>query len=273
MIDLIDTHAHLQGPEFDADREAVIARAAAAGVTAIVVPAVDAATAGAAIGIAERQPGVFAAAGCHPHEASCLTPGDLAQIEALLCHPRVVAIGEIGLDFYRMHSPRDVQIAVFEQMLGLAERHALPVIVHSREAGDTVYRLLAAWSRRAAPAFEGRALGVMHYFSGTAAEAQGYVDLGFVISAHTSVTHPKAALLREAVAAIPLASLVIETDSPYGAPQAHRGRRNEPAFVAEAAAKIAAIKGISLEAVAAATSANAARLFRLPVPLQTGATV
>ena len=183
----------------------------------------------------------------------------------MLAHPKVVAVGALGLDYYYEHSPRDVQRRCLEQMLALAERNQLPIIVHCRDAWDDAAHSLAPWSRRVRDAFAGRPVGVMHYFSGTLEQARFYIDLGFVISIHTSVTHKKQAGLREVVAQLPLESLVIETDAPYGAPQAYRGKRNEPAYVVEAASQIAAELGLPLEAVALATSANAGRLFHLPV--------
>ncbi len=266
MIEYVDTHAHLQEAEFAPDVDAVIDLARAAGVTTIVVPAVDLATARSGLSLANRHEGVYTTAGYHPHEASELTPDALRELEALLSDPRVVAVGEIGLDRYRMHSPFEAQLEVLEAMLLLAETHALPVVIHCRDAWEDAARLLVPWARRVAPVYAGRPLGVMHYFTGTLEEARRYIDVGFLISIHTSVTHPKASALREVVAQLPLASLVIETDSPYGAPQAVRGKRNEPAYVAEAAKQIAELQGVVLENVAEATSANARRLFRLPVP-------
>jgi TatD DNase family protein len=208
---------------------------------------------------------VYFAAGYHPHEASRLDAAALRRVRDLLSHPRAVAVGEIGLDYYRMHSPRREQLAAFEAMLELARDLARPVIVHCRDAADDLAARLETWSARAKSAFEGYPLGVMHYFSGTPKEASRYVDLGFLISIHTSVTHPKAHGLRQVAAEVPLSALVIETDSPYGAPQSVRGKRNEPAFVSEAAAKIAEVRGLTVEEVARATTANAARLFRLPL--------
>jgi TatD DNase family protein len=219
--------------------------------------------------LSEAYEGVFAAAGFHPHEASRLDPTAFAEIVSMLPHPRVVAVGEIGLDYYYNHSPREDQLACIERMLGLAEAWRLPVIMHCRDAWDDAAEVLAPWARRVRDAYEGRPVGVMHYFSGTLEQAKFFIDLGFVLSVHTSVTHKKQDAMREVFAQVPLESLVIETDSPYGAPQAYRGKRNEPAYAVEAAEQIAALHGVSLGAVAAATSANAARLFQLPVGMGT----
>lgn len=262
-MQLFDTHAHLQEPEFADDLPEVLARAGESGVTTVVMPGVEFETSCAAYELAREYVGLYAAAGYHPHEASHLDDHALEQIEALLVQPEVVAVGEIGLDYYRMHSPREAQLASFDQMLVLAERHALPVIVHCRDAWDDMASILQPWALRVAERFAGRALGVLHYFTGSLGDARRYADLGFLISIHTSVTHPKASALREVAAALPLESLVIETDSPYGAPQAQRGQRNEPAYVIEAAKQIADVRRASLDGVASATTANARRLFRL----------
>ena len=270
MIEFVDTHAHLQEAEFAADAGATIERAREAGVTTVVAPVVDLTSAQSGLALASRHEGVYTTAGYHPHEASRLTPEALDAIEAMLDEPKVVAVGEIGLDRYRLHSPLEAQITAFEAMLRLAEVRSIPVVVHCRDAWEDTARLVVPWANRVGPAFEGRPMGVMHYFTGSPAEAQRYLALGFLISVHTSVTHPKAAALREVVAALPLESLVIETDAPYGAPQAVRGKRNEPAYVVEAAKQIAAIHGVSLERVAEVTTANARRLFRLPVASPAG---
>ncbi|MPZ50003.1 MAG: YchF/TatD family DNA exonuclease [Dehalococcoidia bacterium] len=268
MIELVDSHAHIQEPEFAADIDAALERARAAGVTTVIVPAEDVDSSRRAVALASRIDGVYATAGFHPHEASKLDDAALAQIEALLSHEKVVAVGEIGLDFYRTLSPRERQIEAFEVQLNLAERHALPVVIHCRDAWDALADQLPAWAHRVAPAYAGRPLGVLHYYSSDLETALRYVDLGFLISIHTSVTHPKATALREVVAALPLTSLVVETDSPYGAPQAHRGKRNEPAYVIEAVRQIAELKDLSMEEVATTASANALRLFRLAAPAE-----
>jgi TatD DNase family protein len=272
MTHFIDSHAHIQGVEFDSDRDEVIHRAAEAGLAAIIVPGVDLKTSRSAVELAARHAIVYAAAGYHPHEASRLDASALQATERLLQLDKVVAVGEIGLDFYRNHSPYDAQTRALESMLELASRHRLPVIVHNREAQATLWPILDSWATAQRPRSDGLPLGVMHYFSGTAAEAEAYVEAGFLISIHTSVTHPKAHGLREVVAALPLEAMLIETDSPYGAPQRVRGRRNEPAHVRDAAVKIAEVKQVSQDVVAAATTANAARLFRLRLAEAAGAT-
>ena len=263
MIELVDSHAHLQEPEFANDLDAVIERARAAGVSSIIVPAVDTETTHSAIALAERYDGLYATAGFHPHEAGRLDEADLARIEALLEHPGVVAVGEIGLDFFRMHSSSEAQIEALNAQLGLAARHSLPVVLHCRDAWEEMRSILVPWAERTGRASSPIPLGVLHYFTGTLEDAWRYAELGFLLSIHTSVTHLRATAVREVAAALPLEVLLLETDSPYGAPQAFRGKRNEPAYLVEAARKLAELRGITVEEVAAATTANAKRLFTL----------
>jgi len=268
---LIDTHTHLQFGEFDRDREATLERAWQAGVEDIVVLGVDAASSEAAIALAEADPRLHATAGWHPNVASRLDPEGWRRLRELTEHPRVVAVGEIGLDFYRNLSPREVQVRVLEEQLALAAERRLPVAVHCRDAQDQMYPILERWAAKARPLFgEGQLLGVMHYFSGDLELARRYVDMGFLISVHTCVTYPTSDGLREVVAGIDMDHLVLETDSPYGAPQSQRGRRNEPACVAEAATCVAGLRGLTAEAVALRSGENAVRLFGLR-PAQAGA--
>ena len=263
---LVDTHSHIHDREFDADRTVVIARARDAGVEAIVALGVHAANSKIAVELAEVHRDVVAAAGVHPHDAKDATDADLDALEELARHPRVVMVGEIGLDFYRDISPRGVQERVLRRQLETAARVSKPVAVHARNAHTSMLPLIEAWSREMHGALpDGRPLGVMHYFSGDGALALRYIQLGFVISIHTSVTHPKATQLADVVRRVPLEHLVLETDSPYGAPQSHRGKRNEPAYAAQAAMKVAEIKGLPVEHVAELTTANALALLGLEV--------
>ena len=278
----IDTHAHIHDADVD-DADGAIDRARDAGVALIVTLGVTLADSRRAVALAERhadsQPGaavvqVLAAAAVHPHDAQGASDADFDALEELARHPRVAMVGEIGLDYYRDLSPRDVQRRVLLRQLETAARAGKPVAVHGREAHDDLLPMLEAWSRGMGGALpDARPLGVMHYFSGDTALALRYIELGFLISVHTSVTHPKAATLQAVAREAPLSALVIETDSPYGAPQRYRGKRNEPAYVIEAAAKIAELRGVSIEAVAGATTANAIRLLGLaspPNPLSIG---
>jgi TatD DNase family protein len=215
-----------------------------------------------AIALAEAEPAVLAAAGCHPHDAHKMDDASLRRLAELAAHPQVVAVGEIGLDFYRNLSPREEQIRVLSRQLETAAEVAKPVAVHCREAQDALLPLIEAWSNSVGGRLpDGRPLGVMHYFSGDAVVAQRYLELGFLISIHTSVTYPKAQSLQEVARRLPLDTLLVETDSPYGAPQSRRGRRNEPAYVSEVVAKIAELRDEPPDRVAEATTENALRLF------------
>ena len=259
---LFDTHTHLQLREFDSDRAAVLAQARAAGAAGLLVLGVDVASSEAAIALAEAEPDVIAAAGCHPHDARTMDDASLTQLATLAGHPQVAAVGEIGLDFYRNLSPHDTQVSVFQRQLQTAAEVGKPVAVHCRDAEDALFPILEAWSQRLAGRLpDGRPLGVLHYFSGDLELAKRYVELGFLISIHTSVTYPKAWNLQEVARGLPFDTLVVETDSPYGPPQSRRGQRNEPAYVSEAVVKIAELRDEPAERVAEATTENAFRLF------------
>jgi TatD DNase family protein len=260
---LFDSHTHLQFPEFDEVRDTVLARAREAGVEAMLVVGTDVESSEKALALADSDPGLYAVVGCHPHVARRFDAGALDRLRKLASHPRAVAIGEIGLDFYRNLSPRDAQFQALRQQLALAAEAGLPVIVHSRDADEETYPVLAEWARALGPSRSNRPVGVMHYFSGGPELAHRYVELGFLVSIHTSVTYPNAEQRRAVAVAVPLDSLVVETDCPYGAPQSRRGQRGEPADIAEAVAKIAELRGITAEEVATRTSVNAWRLVGL----------
>ena len=259
---LFDTHAHLQFAEFDGDRDTVLRRAREAGVVGLLVLGTDVASSEAAVALANAEPDVMAAAGCHPHEARTMDEPALARLTDLAQLPEVAVVGEIGLDFYRNLSPRDRQIDVFQHQLETAAQVGKPVAIHCREAADALSPIVERWSAQLNGRLpDGRPLGVMHYFSGDAELAHQYVGLGFLISIHCSVTYPNARQLQEVARRLPLDALVVETDSPYGPPQSRRGQRNEPACVSEAVAKIADLRGESSERVAEITTKNAFSLF------------
>ncbi len=261
---LIDTHTHLHEPVFADDIEAVVERARAAGVEAILTLGTDVATSERAVALADRFDLIWAAVGVHPHEADAFDHEAAARLRELAEHPKVVAVGEIGLDFYRNLSPRDDQLRAFRAQLDWAGEVGLPVAIHCRDAHDAAEPIVIEWARAArARIGDGRPLGVMHYFSGDIALAERYRRLGFLISIHTSVTYPGAERTREVARALPLDALVIETDAPYGAPQRYRGRRNEPAYVTEAAARVAEVRGIPVQEVERTTTAAATRLLGL----------
>ncbi len=254
----VDSHAHIDGEEFDADRDEVVARAREAGVRAILNVGTGDPHGGnfeRAVAAAERYEGVYAAVGVHPHDAKLYTEAAERLVLEFVRGRRVVAVGEIGLDYHYDNSPRDVQREVFARQLRLAREEGLPVIIHSREAdGETLEILRAEY----AGAERG---GVMHCFGGGAALAEGALALGFYISFAGNVTFKKADALREVAAAVPLERLLVETDCPYLAPAPFRGRRNEPAYVVETARFLAGLRGVGHEELGRITSENFARLF------------
>jgi TatD DNase family protein len=254
--ELFDTHAHLHFPEYADDRAAVLARARAAGVGEMVTVGTDLATSEAAIALASAEPGVWASVGVHPHDAATADAAALAGIEDLARAPRVVAIGEIGLDFFRNLAPRDVQLETFRRQLDLARRAMRPVIIHCRDAHAETLDILGE-------ARVGELGGVMHCFSGDVEVARRCLDLGLVISLAGPVTYRNARALPDVARFVPADRLVLETDCPFLPPEGHRGQRNEPAHVRLTAARVAALRGESLAEVAAATSRNARALFRL----------
>lgn len=265
---LVDTHAHLDFPEFKGDRDAVVQRALESGVSRILAVGVDLPSSRAVVVLAEKYDSVSAAVGVHPGDASKWNDSVAKQLATLAQHPKVVAIGEIGLDYYRDRSPRELQRQAFQGQLDLAASLGLPVIVHDREAHQQTLMALRSWATR--PDVRGNqdyatnGLGVLHCFSGDLALAEQLLALGFCISIAGPVTYPKSGQLGYLARKLPLSGLVIETDCPYLTPQAWRGRRNEPAYVRAVAEKIAELRSVALETVAEATTANARRLFRLP---------
>jgi TatD DNase family protein len=258
---LIDSHAHVQMPQFDADRSAVIAAAFAADVGQIVVPGVDVASSRAAIALAAAYPGrIFAAVGTHPHDATTLDAVALQTQRELARAPGVVAIGEIGLDYYRDLSPRETQRHALTEQLALARALGLPVILHNRDSADDLIALLRTHGQGVT--------GVFHCFSGDRALARQALDLGFYLSFAGTLTYSRSADLADVAAWAPLDRLLVETDCPYLAPQPVRGRRNEPRHVTHTAHHLAELRGVPLEAVAQATTHNATALFHLPAPPQ-----
>lgn len=254
---LIDTHTHVQMHQFSADREQVIAAAFANGIGQLIVPGIDLDTSRQAVALAAAYPGrIFAGVGTHPHDASTLTPEALAGQRELAGSPGVVAIGEIGLDFYRDLSPRNVQRDALVVQLALARELDLPVILHNRESHAEMVTHLREHGTGVR--------GVFHCFIGDQSMARDALDLGFYLSFAGPVTFPRNTDLAEVAAWAPLDRILVETDSPYLAPPPFRGKRNEPRHVALVARRIAELRGMSLDALADATTRNAAALFRLP---------
>jgi TatD DNase family protein len=254
---LIDSHCHLDGVRFAADRDAVIERARAAGVQLLLAigtgdgpPDLE-----VALRLAEAYPFIYATAGVHPHDAAKWTPECIPQLRSLMGHRKIVGLGEIGLDYHYDFSPRDVQQAVFIQQLEIAAEARKPIAIHTREAWPDTFAILEKhWTPAALP-------GIMHCFTGGPAEAEQSLAMGFTISFSGIVTYSKAPEVQEAARLTPLDRILVETDAPYLAPLPYRGKRNEPAFVVETAKKIAELKNVTYSQVAAATTANFLRLF------------
>ncbi len=253
---LADSHAHIDDERFDADREEVVARALAAGVSLIVNIGADMASSARSVALAEKYPGIYAAVGMHPHDSRDMKETDYHQLEQWATHPKVVAIGEIGLDYHYDLSPRPVQKEVFLRQLDLARKTGKPFIIHEREAHADMLDII----RNAARGLN----GVFHCFSGSVETAREYLKMGFYISVAGPVTFPKSAKTKDVAKAVPLDRLLVETDSPYLTPQPFRGKRNEPAYVRLVAEEIANLRDIPLAELAEATTANVRRLFNIP---------
>jgi TatD DNase family protein len=254
----IDSHAHIETVDFDADRDEVIRRALDCGIEIIVAVGdadVSRDSHAGAFRLAEQHPFIYTTVGVHPHEARLLDAELYARLCDLAEHPKVIAWGEIGLDYHYDNSPRDVQRQAFRKQLSAARERQLPVVIHTREAeADTLEILKQEWGPALMP-------GIIHCFTGTRAFAESAIELGFYISFSGVVTFKSAEGLRETAAALPLDRILIETDSPFLAPVPYRGRRNEPAYVIEVARQIASLCEMSVEDVGRATSENFKRLF------------
>lgn len=259
---LVDSHCHIDGSQFDDDRDEVIARARAAGLVAMLnigsgSPREDSFE--KTVALAQKYDFIFAAVGIHPHDASEYTDEVERRLLGLAqSTEKVVAWGEIGLDFYYDHSPREVQTDVFRRQIRVAREIGLPIIIHSRDANDETVGIL-----RDECSYDGFRGGVMHCFGGTAAMAEALMPLGFMISFAGNVTFKKAEELREAARVVPLDRLLIETDCPYLAPVPMRGKRNEPSFVAHTAAFLGEFYGVGAEEIATRTSDNFFRFFQV----------
>jgi TatD DNase family protein len=261
-MELIDSHAHIDAEQFAEDREAMLQRARAAGVTTLLAigtgPGPE--KLDAAMPYAEAHDWIYTTVGIHPHEAKEVTPQHLETLAKLARHPKVIAWGEIGLDYYYDHSPRDVQERLFREQMSLAHASKLPIIIHCRDAWDDCLRVLEdAWK----PTGLG---GILHCFGGTLEHAKRGLDMGFLVSFAGNTTYPKAQNIRDVAKALPLENILIETDSPYLAPQPFRGKRNEPAYVAEVAKVLANVRSLQDREIAAATAENFRRFFKLAQP-------
>ena len=268
----VDTHCHLHRAEFDADRDEVVKRAVDSGALALLDPATDLASNRAVVDLARRHPQVYAAVGVHPHDARELTDEGLAELQRLAADDKAVAVGEIGLDYFRELCPRDIQKAAFRKLLRLAHEMGKPVILHCRQAegggssgqsGEAYRDLFAILRECLKPPIR----GVLHCFSGDAEAAKEALALGLYVSFSANLTFPKAEPLRRVAKEVPLDRVVLETDAPFLAPQGRRGKRNEPAYLNELVETWAKIKDLTPEDVARATSVNAYHLFGIgPAP-------
>ncbi len=254
---MIDSHCHLDSEQFDNDREATIERALAAGVERMVAigtgdgpPDLE-----AGVRLADRYPCFYATVGVHPHDASKATPETFERLAELMKHPKVVALGEIGLDYHYDFSPRDVQRDVFIEQMRIARDAGKPIVIHTREAwDDTIALLREHWNGPG---------GIMHCFSEGPERARQALDIGFYLSFGGIVTFPKASQVQEAARIVPADRILIETDAPYLAPVPKRGKRNEPALIVETARRLAALRGETLESIESSTTANFRRLCLL----------
>lgn len=259
---LVDTHCHLNFSSFDEDRAEVIARAHQAGVHHIIIPAIDLETCQQALALADSFPNVYVALGIHPNSTVDFEEKTLDTLQALSAHKQVVAIGEIGLDYYWDKSPKEQQLRAFRAQLKLAQHLQLPVIIHNRNADEDTIAVLEDWFHQLPDMMKVRA-GVLHSFSGSAEMALRALKIGFYIGFTGPITFKKADDLRAIAAVIPLEAILVETDAPFLTPHPHRGKRNEPAYIPLIVEQLASVKGISREDMARHTTENASRLFKL----------
>ena len=260
---LIDTHCHLNFSSFDEDRDDVLRRAREAGVDRVIIPAIDLASCRHALALADVHAGLFVAAGIHPNSCGDFNQSALETLRGFSRHKRAVAIGEIGLDYYRDKCPPAKQRRALEMQLELAAGLQLPVILHNRESSEDLLAILEAWAPSVPPAMKAR-LGVLHSFSASDEIARRALELGFYLGFTGPITYKKAHELRAIAAGAPINRLLIETDGPFLAPQQRRGKRNEPSYLRYVNERLAQLKGLAIDDMARQTTLNAERLFALP---------
>jgi TatD DNase family protein len=260
---MIDTHCHLNFDSYDADRDQVIQRALESGVTHVINPGIDLPTSRAGIELSQRYSGVFAAVGLHPNSSAAFTQAEIADYRTLAAEPKVVAIGEIGLDYYRDRSPKAQQFAAFEAQLALAAELELPVIIHNREASEDVLAVLESWAGNLPDALKERP-GVLHSVSAPLEIAERALAIGFYLGFTGPITYKNADETRRIARITPLERLLVETDGPFLTPVPHRGKRNEPAYIPYMVDSLASLKQMPTDEMARITTENAVRLFRLP---------
>ena len=258
-MELVDSHAHIDFPQFAEDRDAMLERARVAGVTSLLAigtgPGPE--KLNSAISFAEQYEWIYATVGIHPHESKQVTAQHLDELAKLAKHSKVIAWGEIGLDYFYDHSPKEVQTQVFREQMELAAAAKLPIVIHCRDAWGDCLKLLEEYWR---PTGMG---GILHCFTSTLEDAKRGVEMGFMVSFAGNSTYPKMQNIRDVAKGLPLSNILIETDAPYLAPQAYRGKRNEPAYVAEVARTLASVRNLAPDEMATATAENFRRFFRL----------
>jgi TatD DNase family protein len=266
-MELIDSHAHIDDERFAEDRDAMLDRARVAGVTILLAIGTGpgAHKLDAALPFAEAYEWIYTTVGIHPHEAKDVTAAHLDELARLARHPKVIAWGEIGLDYFYDHSPRDVQERVFREQMELARVAKLPIIIHCRDAWTDCLRVIEEVWR---PTGLG---GILHCFTSTLEDARRGIEMGFMVSFAGNSTYPKTQNLRDVAKALPMENILIETDAPYLAPQPYRGKRNEPAYVAEVARTLASVRDLAAEEFAARTAENFRRFFHLAQPSMSAA--
>lgn len=253
---LIDSHAHLDDERFDRDRDELIKSLGKNGISTVINIGADLPSSIKSVKLSEQYDNIYAAVGVHPHSASEMDEGTIEVLKAFSSREKVVAIGEIGLDYYYDNSPRDVQRIWFKRQMKLAKEVNLPIVVHSREANQETFDMIKAES-------DGKLTGVIHCYSGSVELMKEYIKLGYYISLGGPVTFKNAKTPKEVAKVVPIDRLLVETDSPYLTPEPHRGKRNEPLYVRHVAAMIAELRGMTIEELARATSENTKRLFNL----------
>jgi TatD DNase family protein len=255
-VELIDTHAHIDYDDYASDRDDVIRRAQEQGIRYIIDVGATLQGSINAVALARRYPNVYAVVGCHPHDAQDFSEADISQIRSLAKEPKVVAIGEIGLDYYRNLSPQDRQQSLFAAFIRLARELNLPVVIHTRQAAEDTLRIVRE---------EKLSRAIVHCFSGDEKFMRDCLDLGFYISFTCNITYKKSQALRDLIKTVPLDRFCLETDAPYLSPEGFRGKRNEPSFVNLLAHTVAGIRGIAFEEVCRVTTDNAKEFFSIHV--------
>ena len=261
-MNLIDSHAHIDAPQFDDDREAMLQRCRDAGVQTLLAIGTGPGPKklDAALPYAEQHDWIYTTVGIHPHDAKEVTQTHLDELVRLARHPKVIAWGEIGLDYFYDHSPRETQAEIFRVQMELAHAAKLPIIIHCRDAWDDCLDQIERHWKSTALA------GILHCFTGSIQHAKRGLDMGFLVSFAGNSTYPKAQSIRDVAAQLPLDRILIETDAPYLAPQPFRGKRNEPAYVAEVAKTLANVRNLAPEDIAATTASNFRRFFGIASP-------